>query len=128
MTIRATCPTCGEVDLEPEAVHGLWCATTEVASYAFRCPRCALPVARRTGAHVLQVLSAAGIEVREWDLPPELYEEHRGPNLVDRDLARFSDQLAEEGWLEAMVAEAASASWPGGIRPPDPEPDSPTGS
>jgi hypothetical protein len=77
---------------------------------------------------VLQVLSAAGVEVREWALPLELYEEHRGPGLVDRDLVRFSDQLAEDGWLEAMVDEAAGASWPGGIRPPDPEPGPPTGS
>jgi predicted RNA-binding Zn-ribbon protein involved in translation (DUF1610 family) len=122
MTIRANCPTCGEVDLGPGEIHGLWCASIEVASYAFRCPRCALAVARRTGTHVLQVLSAAGIEVREWDLPIELYEEHRGPGFVDRDLVRFAERLSEDGWLEAMVDEAAGASRPGAIRPPDPEP------
>jgi hypothetical protein len=123
MTIRASCPTCGEVDLEPGEVRGLWCATTEVASYAFRCPRCTLAVARRTAAHVLQVLSVAGIEVRDWELPLELYEEHRGPGLVDRDLVRFSDQLAEDGWLEAMVDEAATDRQSGRTRPSDPQPE-----
>jgi hypothetical protein len=72
---------------------------------------------------VLQVLSAAGIEVRAWDLPLELYEEHRGSGFVDRDLVRFCDRLAEDGWLEAMVDEAARPSWPGPSRPPGPEPD-----
>src|SRR5438105_6451867 len=45
-TIRASCPTCGDVELTSADVQVLVCTTTNEGSYAFRCPACRLAVAQ----------------------------------------------------------------------------------
>jgi hypothetical protein len=105
----------------PSELLGLWCATTETASYAFRCPRCLLAVSHQTGEHVLEVLVAAGVEVGVWELPAELHEAHPGPRLDASDVARFTELLSGEGWLERAVCEAAGAGAPDAWFPAEPD-------
>jgi hypothetical protein len=108
-TIRATCPTCGDVDLPASDVTALWCSTTETPSYAFRCPACRLAVARPTSRHVLDVLVSAGVRLSVWTMPAELDERPDCPPISLDELRRFAAALAEDGWLERMVASGLDA-------------------
>ncbi|MGH9065012.1 MAG: hypothetical protein ACRDZQ_04530 [Acidimicrobiales bacterium] len=114
--IRATCPSCGDVELGTAEVRALVCETTGRASYTFRCPECRLATTAPVGAHVVDVLASAGVPVSRWRLPAELGEARPGPAITDGDVAAWSSQLAEPGWLEDAVGALAARSGPARAR------------
>lgn len=103
-TIRATCPTCGDVDLTIPQVRALVCATTNEGSYAFQCPECRLAVSKPAEASVVDLLVAAGVALSVWESPAELAEVHEGPPINHDDLIEFHMDLQEPGWLERLLA------------------------
>lgn len=107
-SIRATCPTCGDVDLTIGQVKVMVCSTTNVGSYAFRCPTCAVAVSKAAEPEVVDLLVGAGVELSMWQLPGELDEAHDGPPITHDDLLAFHFQLQDDGWLEQALGASRS--------------------
>lgn len=87
--IKATCETCGDVELGVGDVRVRLCATTNQSSYTFVCPACGGAVSKAADARVVDVLIAAGVELVVWDMPAELDEHHAGPPIDYDDLIDF---------------------------------------
>jgi len=103
-TIRASCPTCGDVELTSRDVTVQVCATNNQGSYAFRCPACAVAVSKLAEQRIVDLLVSSGVRLSVWSLPAEL-EEHRsaGPALSYDDLLEFHQFLQEDGWFERLT-------------------------
>jgi len=104
-TIRASCPSCGDVELTAAEVQVLVCTTTSQASYAFRCPDCRLMVCKPTESRVVDVLVSSGVELRIWQMPAELDEPHYGAPITWDDILEFHFLLGQEGWFEQATAQ-----------------------
>jgi hypothetical protein len=60
--IRVRCPSCGEVDLEPDDVMLSIPQGGRGSTYAFTCPACADPVERAADRKTVALLISAGVE------------------------------------------------------------------
>ena len=101
--IRASCPTCGDVELTVSDIQVLVCSTTNEGSYAFRCPDCRLATAKQAESRVVDVLVASGVRLSVWQMPAELAEPHVGPPVSYDDLLEFHFQLEQDDWLHRLV-------------------------
>lgn len=106
-TIKASCPTCGDVELTTRDVQVLLCATTNQGSYAFRCPTCRVAVSKQAEARVVDVLVASGVQLSVWQLPAELHEVHTGPPVSYDDLLEFHFELQREDWFERLATTSS---------------------
>jgi len=66
--IRATCPSCGEVDLRPVDIelHVIRATDGEVgdgSSYRFECPGCTARVVKPADARIARLLATGGVAV-----------------------------------------------------------------
>jgi len=109
-TVRASCPSCGDVETTTRAVQVLRCATTGDAAYAFVCPACRLRVAKEATEHVVRILVDAGVPVVSWEMPAELAEPKVGARVTHDDLLAFHFALQEPGWLEQQVGILRAAA------------------
>ncbi len=100
--IRASCATCGEVELSIDEVQLMICASTSQGSYVFRCPTCRLMVSKAAEENVIDVLVAAGAHLSVWRLPAELSEEHYGPSIGYDEILDFHFQLQADAWAEEL--------------------------
>ena len=114
-TVRASCPSCGDVETTTRAVQVLRCTTTGAATYAFVCPSCRLRVAKEATEHVVALLVDAGVPVVGWEMPAELDEPKAGPAVTHDDLLGFHFAVQEPGWLEAQVAVLRAVEWGRGL-------------
>ena len=71
-TIRASCPTCGDVELTSRDVVVRVCAADDEGSYAFRCPSCRMAVAKRADPKIVDLLVSSGVRLCVWQPPAEL--------------------------------------------------------
>lgn len=114
--IRATCPTCGEVDLRPDDVvlhrvvdgRGALLAGT---CYRFSCPDCASVVEKPADDRVAGLLTSGGVPTEDTvagpaRLPRPLHPElpPDGPPLSLDDLLDLHLALADEQWFERLAA------------------------
>lgn len=99
-TIKATCPTCGDVDLAPGDVTVTVARELGWSTYTFRCASCADAVCKPADDEVVQLLTGAGVRVERLDIPLEFLE--------SRILTRTSpplgyDDILDFGlWLESI--------------------------
>ncbi len=108
-TIKATCPTCGEVELTPADVALMVCTQATLSYYAFHCPTCVTEVRKPADDHIVSLLVSGGIAPTVWDLPAEALEQRDGPRLTYDDLLDFALHLGRTDLLAAMaVAPVAS--------------------
>ncbi|HZN12860.1 MAG TPA: hypothetical protein VFB78_01220 [Acidimicrobiales bacterium] len=113
--MRATCPTCGDVELTVDQLTAIVCATNNEGSYAFQCPECGMAVVKEAEAHVVELLASAGVRLSVFELPAELEEPHLGQPLTHDDLLAFHDRLQGDDWfaeVEALVADTRNRSTP----------------
>lgn len=108
--IRASCPTCGDVELTTRDVRVLLCSTTYESSYAFQCPSCRVAVAKPAEPRVVDVLLASGITLSVWHMPAELDEPRSGPPISYDDLLEFHFQLRSVADLGEVLSSAASST------------------
>lgn len=108
--IRASCPTCGDVELSTAEVRVLMCSSTSEGSYVFTCPTCQLAVSKPAEPNVVDVLVASGVRLSVWQLPAELEERREGPPIGYDDLLDFHFHLERDDWME----ELERMSGPGG--------------
>lgn len=105
--IRASCPTCGDVELTTRDVRVLLCSSTYESSYAFQCPSCRVAVAKPAEPRVVDVLLASGIALTVWHMPAELHEVRAGPAVSYDDLLEFHFLLRDAATLEGLFARSA---------------------
>ena len=103
-TIRASCPTCGDVELTSRDVIVRVCAADNGGSYAFRCPVCELAVAKQADPKIVDLLVSSGVRLAVWQVPGEMYEAHEGAPITYDDLLEFHYAIQEDGWFERLVA------------------------
>ena len=77
-TIRASCPSCGDVDLTVEDVSVHVCADDRRGSYSFRCPECHMAVSKPAEPNVVDILVSSGVRMAVWQLPAEYLVERCG--------------------------------------------------
>jgi hypothetical protein len=105
--IRATCPTCAEVELRGTDVTLKVCTQPERSFYTFTCPACVMVVVKPADERVVRLLVSGGIKPEYWEPPAELLERHDGPVIGYDDLLDLH-LLLESGQFWARL-EAAGA-------------------
>ena len=111
-TIRANCPTCGDVQLRANDLVVRVCSDDESGSYTFRCPTCAVAVAKGASKRIVDLLVSSGVRMEVWRLPAELSEPRIGPQLQPDDLLDFHLMLERDDWfseLQDLVRRSAAS-------------------
>lgn len=108
-TIKASCPTCGEVELTSKDIALRVCSHAPLSYYAFDCPKCRDEVRKPADDHIISLLMSGGVRAQVWEVPPEALEPKAGPNLTYDDLLDFVLHLSREDGLAAH-ATATSRS------------------
>jgi len=102
-TIRASCETCGDVELTTADVRVRVCIDDNRGEYSFRCPICHMTVVKATEPRTVDLLVASGVAMDTWTLPAELREPRFGEPITHDDLLEFHDQLHDTSlWDEAI--------------------------
>jgi hypothetical protein len=96
--IRATCPTCGEVEVLAPDVTLKRCGRSGRAAYAFVCPGCDQLVTKPADERIAQLLISGGVRTTREDLPAEALEPRDGPPLTYDDLLDLHMLLESPGW------------------------------
>lgn len=91
-TIKATCPTCGEVSLESTDII-LRITQKTSGTYAFICPQCRRSVTKPADDRIIRLLMSAGVEPLADGIPAEVLERHDGPPLTVDDLLDLHEAL-----------------------------------
>lgn len=103
-TIRATCPSCGDVRLKALDVVVRVCANDNQGSYCFRCPSCGLRVTKSADSRIVDLLASSGVRMDVWELPSELWEPRFSGEAVNYDdLLDFHLLLKGDGWFDRLV-------------------------
>ncbi len=105
-TIKASCPTCGEVELTPAEVSLMVCTQADLSYYAFVCLSCLVEVRKPADDHVVSLLVSGGVPATVWDLPGEALELHDGPQLTYDDLLDFALHLGQSDLLASLAGAA----------------------
>jgi len=101
--IRATCPTCADVELTTDDVRLRVCTDTSDRRYVFECPRCLTPRSAGIDEAGAELLVQAGVELIWWNLPEELTDDKDGPKLTHDDLLAFHQFLADDDSISAAL-------------------------
>ena len=107
-TIKASCPTCGEVELTPADVSLMVCSHAPLSYYAFHCPDCLDEVRKPADDHVISLLMSGGVKATVWEIPDEALEIKVGPALNYDDLLDLVLALDADDFLAAQAIPAAS--------------------
>ena len=94
--VRASCPTCGEVEVCGTEFTILCCIETMQTIYRFRCSSCASWTVKDAGPGVITLLLRAGARVERWRQPLEIEErpDNSAPPISEDDLIDFHEALA----------------------------------
>ncbi len=103
-TIRASCPTCGDVELTTSDVRVRVCSDDDSGNYSFRCTHCALTVVKPAEPRTIDLLVASGVHMETWSLPLELAERPTGlPPITHDELLDFHTMVQDEAsWTAAL--------------------------
>jgi endogenous inhibitor of DNA gyrase (YacG/DUF329 family) len=108
-TIRASCPTCGDVQLRPSDVRVRVCADDNQGTYVFPCPLCAVPVTKDASSRIIELLVSSGVRMDVWRMPAELQEERTGPPITHDDLLDLHLLLRRDDWFEELTSVVANS-------------------
>lgn len=110
--IRASCPTCGDVELTTAEmsvrVHG----PDGSGEYRFVCPVCDTAVEKLAERHTVDLLLASGVTESTGDDPVENLVFADSRPLTHDDLLEFHELLCDEDQLSEAVAQLASDTGP----------------
>lgn len=106
-TIRATCVTCGDVELTTTDVSVMVSMETGEGTYSFRCPLCESVVVKDCPTHTVDLLVSAGVAFSMVDGLNESVPNPTAPALTHDDLLEFHSFLANDdlvaGALEGLL-------------------------
>ena len=103
-TIKASCPTCGEVELTPADVSLVVCSHAPLSYYCFACPDCTEQIRKPADDHVVSLLVSGGVPATVWEVPAEALEPRTGPALTYDDLLDLAIQLNSTDLLAPVAA------------------------
>lgn len=106
--IKASCPSCGEVELTPSDVSLMVCSHAPLSYYAFVCAGCSSEVRKPADDHVVSLLVSGGVPATVWEIPAEALEPRTGPALSYDDLLDFALGLGETDLLAEEIVRAAA--------------------
>jgi hypothetical protein len=106
-TIKASCPTCGDVELTPRQVRLVVCSVPSRSFYSFQCRGCAEEVRKRAPEDVVALLRSGGVVAEHWVIPAEALEDRPGPRLTSDDLLDFCLLLENADLLAAAASRVA---------------------
>jgi hypothetical protein len=104
-TIRANCPSCGDVQLKSSDLTVRVCSDDERGAYWFRCPDCQMPVAKEASRRIVDLLVGSGVRMQVWRLPAELQETRGGPAIQPDDQLDFHLLLQTDKWFGELETE-----------------------
>lgn len=106
-TIKATCPSCGDVDLTPADVTVTVAKELGWSTYTFTCATCADQVCKPADDEIVQLLTGAGVRVERVHVPTEYLESR----VLSRTMGPLtSDDLIAFGlWLEGASDPVTAA-------------------
>lgn len=102
--VRATCATCGDIEMTPQDVCVRVCVDVPMHSYTFSCPVCGLPTGRPIDGQLAELLVTSGSPATLWHLPAEMHEPRGGTPLTYDDLLDFHEVLEGSDWLDQIAA------------------------
>ena len=105
-TIKASCPSCGEVELTSADITLRVCNHAPLSYYAFTCPSCTDEVKKPADDHIVSLLMSGGVRAQVWEIPAEAMEPKSGPTLSYDDLLDFVLQLSRDDMLAAAATAA----------------------
>lgn len=103
-TIRAQCPTCGDVRLTTKDITVRVCIDDDTGSYWFRCPECDAPVAKPASSYIVDLLVTSGVRLEMWRRPAELRERRSGPALTLDDMLDFHVRIQRDDWMDEVAS------------------------
>lgn len=103
-TIKASCPSCGDVQLGPEQVRLVVCTVKDWSYYAFTCTTCREEVRKPAGDDVVKLLKTGGVVAEAWSVPAEVLEERAGPPVAWDDVLDFALWLDQADHVAAAAA------------------------
>jgi predicted RNA-binding Zn-ribbon protein involved in translation (DUF1610 family) len=105
-TIRATCPSCGEVGLTPDDIDLRVDEGGEESFYAFDCPACYSNVRKPADERIVQLLLSGGVEKRGAEPAPKAPEPRFDyPAITYDDLLDFHALLETEHWFGLLESD-----------------------
>ena len=113
-TIKATCPTCGEVSLTPGDVElRVDRAGGAESFYAFSCPTCRVTVRKPADERVVRLLISGGVtalDLEEEPGPAVDVPRFIGPVINHDDLLDFHTLISDpsDAWFAALRAMVRS--------------------
>jgi hypothetical protein len=113
-TIRANCPSCGDVQLTADDLTVRVCADDERGSYCFQCPECMRAVAKDATRRIVDLLVSSGVRMQVWRLPAELAEPRVGAPLRPDDLLDFHLLLQTDTWFAQLTDDVRGLAEPPG--------------
>ena len=107
--VKATCPSCGDIELAPADLELRVCATSSDAStYHFTCTECENVIVKSASdSRIVTLLASVGVPTVHWELPAELSETHDGPPLTLDDLIDLRLALESENWAQLIGLPSA---------------------
>ena len=106
-TIKASCPSCGEVELTSDDIRLRVCSHGALSYYTFTCPSCVEEIRKPADDHIISLLMSGGVSAEVWEVPAEALEPKPGAALSYDDLLDFLLQLTRDDLLAARATEAA---------------------
>ena len=104
-TIKATCPTCGEVSLTAEDILLRIGSAKGNSTYGFSCPDCSSFVEKPADERVVRLLLSGGVMPMLVHMPAEALETKIGPPLDYDDLLSFHELLESDNWFDQLVPQ-----------------------
>ncbi len=104
--IKASCSTCGDVELSPNDVRLVVSTVADRSFYAFTCPLCAERVRKDASREVVRLLTAGGLKPEHIVVPAEALEERPSTPLTWDDALDFSSWIDD---CADVVGEAMRA-------------------
>jgi hypothetical protein len=102
-TIRASCPTCGDVELTVKDVTVRVCAEDNSGTYSFVCPECTVAVSKPAEPRIVDLLVSSGVRMSVWHLPAEMFEPRAAGEVISHDdLLDFHEMLEDDGWFSRL--------------------------
>lgn len=107
-TIKASCPSCGDVELTPRQVRLVVCNVPGRSFYSFTCHTCCDDIRKPASEDVVTLLRSGGVVAERYVMPAEALESHDGAPLTHDELLDFHVALQQIDWLSALAAKMES--------------------
>ena len=105
-TIKASCPSCGEVELTSADITLRVCNHAPLSYYSFVCRTCRDEVRKPADDHIISLLVSGGVRATSWAVPAEALESHTGPSISYDELLDFALAMERTEYLAALAEHA----------------------